>query len=193
MNELEGPREIRKTAEVSHGIIRGYMTKRRIIEPPMIFFTKMGIVVPDRKDLEDAPRIFQRFLELTGECFAKTFLARLRNEDGIVVHEDALVTVASDGGDLTYHLADPFTYERREGRVVEIKWDEDCGSWSGWQSRSANRDHVRTLSLRQQRMLDYISAESNMEWKNGDWLRMLGMRIVPWPIEEVPTEGTPKD
>jgi hypothetical protein len=67
---------------------------------------------------------------------------------------------------------------KRENRVVEIRWQEDSGSWQGWQSRSANREHVQTLTPQQQRMLDYISSESGMESKSDDWIRLLGMRIV---------------
>jgi hypothetical protein len=164
------------------------MIKKCITEPPIVFFTSQGIVIPDPKDRENAPRVFQRALEMAGVCFAKSFLARLRNEDGDVMHEDALVTIAGDGGDLMFHCADPFTYVKRENRVVEIRWQEDSGSWRGWQSRSKNREHVQTLTPQQQRMLDYISAESGMESKSDDWIRLLGMRIVPYPMENASKE-----
>lgn len=184
MTAIEGPRELKALAESSHDFVKTYMNKKKTPEPPMVFFTKQGIVIPDPKDLENAPRVFQRFLELAGKCYAKTFLARLRNENGDVVFEDALITIASDGGDLTYHLADPFTYEKREDRVVEIQWDEDCGSWGGWQSRKQNRKHMESLSPQQQRMLDYIRTESGLENQPLDWLRMLGMKIIRYPIGE---------
>ncbi len=182
MTAIEGPRELKALAESSHDFVKTYMTKKKTPEPPMVFFTMQGIIIPDPKDLENAPRVFQRFLELAGKCYAKTFLARLRNENGDVVLEDALITIASDGGDLTYHCADPFTYERRKGRVVEIRWEADSGSWRGWQSRSQNRKHMENISPQQQRMLDYVRAESNMEDQPLDWLRMLGMRVMPYPI-----------
>ncbi len=130
-------------------------------------------------------RVTKRFLEMAGRPYAHSFIGRLRDEDGGIVHEDALVTIASDGGDLTYHIALPFIIERKEHQVVAILWD---GEWCGWQSRSANRVHVQTLSPQQQRMLDYISAESGMESKNGDWLRLLGMRIIPYPVEDASQE-----
>lgn len=187
MTAIEGPRELKALAESSHDFVKTYMTKKKTPEPPMVFFTKQGIMIPDPKDLENTPRVFQRFLELAGECYAKTFIARLRGENGDIAYEDALVTIASDGGDLTFHLADPFTYEGKGDRV-EICWQEDSGSWYGWQSRSANRVHIQTLTPQQQRMLDYISAESGMESKSDDWLRLLGMRIVRYPVGNVDSD-----
>lgn len=181
MTELEGPHELRVLAETAHKFVKGYMTRRHIHDPPTVFLTNQGIMIPDPKDFGNAPRVFQRFLELAGECYAKSFIARLRNEDGDTVHEDALLTIASDSGDLTYHISLPFLIEREEEQIVGILWEEEqCG----WQSRIEYRAHLQTLSPRQQRLLDYIRVESGMEDQPLDWLRMLGMKMVHYPIRD---------
>jgi len=189
MNELEGPHELRVLAETAHEFVKGYMTRKHIHDPPMVFLTKQGIVIPDPKDFENAPRVFQQFLKMMGECYAKTFIARLRNEVGDILHEDALMTIAADGGDLTFHIACPFIIERKEDQVVGIQWDEE---WCGWQSRAIDKAYAQTLTPQQKRLLDYIVVESGLEDQPLDWLRVLGMKIVPYPIRDADSENERK-
>lgn len=182
MSAIEGSRELKALAESSHDFVKTYMNKKNTPEPPALFFTAQGILIPDPRNLEDMIRITKRFLEMTGIPYAHCFIARLRDEDGNVVHEDALMAISSDGRDLTYHVSLPFTIEQKEEQVVGILWDEDSKR-SGFQSRSENIAHMQTLSPRHQRMLDYIKIESNMANKPLDLLRVLGMRVIPYPTE----------
>ena len=174
--------DLKAMAGLAINLYKEFMVLTNVPQPRPVFFTKTGCIAP--KDV-DGVRITKLRLEMTKECYVFCSIVRLRDPDGKIVREDSLWAFASNGGDKTYHIQNPFTYKTSEKRgpdgyrvkVVEFEWEKEgdleYGPHEYWQSRSKTQEFLDNATPQEQNFYEQVVHDSGFEEQPDDLLKAL--------------------